>query len=124
MITLSPSPPVDLAPPAVGGAPAGSVQPAEAVGSVVGARTLMQIPVTMQVVGSYAALTQFVTQLEGLQRSMLITDVAISIEGAEQAEPGELTLNLGAAVFMTAQPAAVEAVVPSPNPAADAAVAE
>jgi type IV pilus assembly protein PilO len=124
MITLSPSPPVDLAPPAAGGAPAGSVQPAEAVGSAVGARTLKQIPVTMQVVGSYAALTQFVTQLEGLQRSMLITDVAISIEGAEQAEPGELTLNLGAAVFMTAEQAAVEAVVPTPNPAADAAVAE
>jgi Tfp pilus assembly protein PilO len=82
----------------------------------------MQIPVTMQVVGSYAALTQFVTQLEGLQRSMLVTDVAISLDGAEQAESGELTLNLGAAVFMTSELAPAAQAV-APTPAADDAVA-
>jgi hypothetical protein len=54
---------------------------------------------------------------------MLVTDVAISVDGAEQAESGELTLNLGAAVFMTAEKAAAPTAV-VPSPAAGAAAAE
>jgi hypothetical protein len=61
-------------------------------------------------------LTQFLTQIEGLQRSMLVTDVAI---GKEEVEGEDLlTLSLGASVFMTSQQAAAVATTPVPTPVA------
>jgi Tfp pilus assembly protein PilO len=71
----------------------------------------------IEVTGSYAALTQFLTQAEGLQRSMLVTDVAITKEGV--GSDTVLTLSLGASVFMTGQQAAAAANTLVPTPVAD-----
>jgi Tfp pilus assembly protein PilO len=120
LVALSPSTPIDLAGGPSGGAPAGSVQsgaagasaPASASGT-----TLKEIPLRIEVTGSYAALTQFLTQAEGLQRSMLVTDVALTKEGV--GSDTVLTLNLGASVFMTGQQAAAAAATLVPTPVAD-----
>ena len=83
------------------------------------ASVLKEVPLPVEVTGSYAALTQFLTQIEGLQRSMLVTDVSVTKEGAE-AEDGTLTLSLGASVFMTSDQVAAPATT-VPTPVADAA---
>jgi Tfp pilus assembly protein PilO len=123
LVTLAPSAPVDVSGSgpgsATGGVPAGTIRsgatgtsdaPAAAAAST---QALKEIPLRLEVTGSYAALTQFLTQIEGLQRSMLVTDVAITKE--TEAGGDTLTLSLGASVFMTAeQAAAATATVPTP----------
>lgn len=118
LVTLAPSAPVDLSGGAPAGAPAGSVTgaPAAAPSS---AGTLKEVPLRIEVTGSYAALTQFLTQIEGLQRSMLVTDVTVAKEGQE-AEDGTLTLSLGTSVFMTSDEVAVAATT-LPTPVAPSA---
>jgi type IV pilus assembly protein PilO len=126
LTTLAPSAPVEVA--STSGS-ATAVKPQAAVDAAAGSAAaaapaqaqaqsvLKQIPLSIEVTGSYATLTAFVTQLEGLQRSMLVTGVNIAAEGDTSSDP--LTLNLSAAVFMTAEEAAPQAI--TPTPAADAA---
>jgi Tfp pilus assembly protein PilO len=125
LVTLAPSAPIDLSGggAAPGGAPAGSVQPGAA--QAAGNAALKEIPLRIEVTGSYAALTQFLTQVEGLQRSMLVTDVTVAektIEGTTT-----LSLSLGASVFMTSEQAAAAAtaaIVPTPVAADGATTTE
>jgi Tfp pilus assembly protein PilO len=118
LVTLSPSAPIDLSGGAPVGAPAGSVQPGAAAPAGATTGSLKEVPLRIEVTGSYAALTQFLTQVEGLQRSMLVTDVTIGKETIDGQDL--LTLSLGASVFMTSQQAAA-ATTPVPTPVADSA---
>jgi type IV pilus assembly protein PilO len=77
------------------------------------APTLFQVPLTLEVSGSYFELEQFVNKLEGLKRSFLVTGftLAPSTEGtsgttgsttaASGPAPGDLTLSLQGRVFLS-----------------------
>lgn len=71
---------------------------------------LAQIPVSMSVSGSYFDIEQFLNQLEGLQRSMVVNTFTIGYQngkGGSASTPtvgaGELTVSIQAEVFMTTQ---------------------
>ncbi|HEY5334849.1 MAG TPA: type 4a pilus biogenesis protein PilO, partial [Mycobacteriales bacterium] len=70
---------------------------------------LAQIPVSLSVTGSYFDIEQFLDQLEGLQRSMLVNTFTIGYQGDKAASSGstqtvgngELTVSIQAQVFMS-----------------------
>lgn len=71
---------------------------------------LAQIPLNLAVTGSYFDIEQFLDQLEGLQRSMLVDTFTIGYQGdksgaaaggAPTVGSGELTVTIQAEVFMT-----------------------
>jgi len=85
------------------------------------APSLYQVPLTLNVTGSYFELEQFINKLEGLKRSFLVsgftlapaTGGAASATGTEAGgpAPGDLTLALTGRVYLapaTAAPAAVQ----------------
>jgi Tfp pilus assembly protein PilO len=90
---------------------------------------LLQVPLTLEMQGSYSQLEDFVGKLEGLRRAMLVT--AFTLKSKDEAEGGDtLTLSVTGRVYMvnagTAQtPAATGATsttttggtAPAPSPA-------
>lgn len=70
---------------------------------------LAQIPLSLSVTGSYFDIEQFLDQLEGLQRSMLVNTFTIGYQGDKAASSGstqavgtgELTVSIQAEVFMS-----------------------
>ncbi|HEX7354988.1 MAG TPA: type 4a pilus biogenesis protein PilO [Mycobacteriales bacterium] len=90
---------------------------------------LAQIPLSLSVTGSYFDIEQFLDQLEGLQRSMLVDTFTIGYQasqGGSSGPPtvgtGELTVSIQAEVFMTT--AALGSATPAtgtPSTAAPAA---
>ncbi|HET9945866.1 MAG TPA: hypothetical protein VFR56_09450 [Actinomycetes bacterium] len=90
--------------------------------------SLYQVPLTLNVTGSYFELEQFINRLEGLKRSFLVSGFTITSAPVEDAAaagdgsgptPGDLTLSLQGRVFL-APPAATAATSPS-APAASSA---
>jgi Tfp pilus assembly protein PilO len=90
--------------------------------------TLYQVPLTVDVTGSYFELEQFINKLEGLKRSFLVSGftlvpAATSTTGeqspADGPAPGDLTLTLQGRVFLS--PPAVTTAATTPTPAASTA---
>jgi len=102
------------------------------------APSLYQVPLTLNVSGSYFELEQFINKLEGLKRSFLVTGFPLSpATGGDAAAaststepnapaPGDLTLALQGRVFLapTTAPATAPAATTQPAPAATTATAE
>jgi len=65
------------------------------------AQTLFQIPMTVNVTGSYFELEQFVSRLETVKRSFLISGFTLSDGTGENAVEGDLTIVLNGRVFLT-----------------------
>jgi Tfp pilus assembly protein PilO len=101
------------APLAVAAAAPGAVAAAPATAAPAGATTdaLLQVPLTLRVTGSYFELEQYVSKLEGLDRSFLVTGFNIADASVAGAPEGALTITLSGRVFLT-QPAAPAAVTP------------
>ena len=74
---------------------------------------LYQVPLTLNVTGSYFELEQFVNKLEGLKRSLLVTGFTLGAPKAGDTAPGSLGLTLEARVFL-APPAAATASTTTP----------
>jgi type IV pilus assembly protein PilO len=105
--SMAPSAPlavVAAAPGAVAAAPA----PAAAAGT---SDALFQVPLTLNVTGSYFELEQYVSKLEGLKRSFLVTGFNLAPATVAGAPEGDLTITLTGRVFLT-QPVAPAAVTP------------
>jgi len=94
------------------------------------APSLFQVPLTLNVTGSYFELEQFINRLEKLRRSYLVTGFTVSeangaasTDGASAAAnapaAGDLTLALQGRVFLA--PTTVTPAVIQPTPAAPAA---
>jgi Tfp pilus assembly protein PilO len=77
------------------------------------ATALYQVPLTLNVTGSYFELEQFVSKLEGLKRSLLVTGFTLGAPKSGDAAPGSLGLTLEARVFL-APPAAATASTTTP----------
>lgn len=96
------------------------------------APSLFQVPLTLNVTGSYFELEQFINKLEGLKRSFLVTGFTISAaQGAEATgaapepggpAPGDLTIALQGRVFLS--PAASLAAATQPVPAVSTATGQ
>lgn len=98
--------------------------------------SLYQVPLTLEVSGSYFELEQFVNKLEGLKRSFLVTGFTLSENKAAEAAsttsssgaaapgpaPGDLLLSLQGRVFLS--PAAAAPTTVQPTPAATAATGQ
>lgn len=138
LVTLAPSAPIDAVgttsaaanPAAAAPAEAGSTAAASGTTSTtaagVPATVLKEIPIKVVATGGYASLTRFLNQVEGLQRSMLVTGVEVGKDGEEAAE-GVLTLTLNASVFLTADAPVQQTAVAggtASTPAAAPAAAE
>lgn len=85
------------------------------------APTLFQVPLTLNVTGSYFELEQFINKLEGLKRSLLVTGftLAPAPEAAEGSAaggpaPGDLSLVLQGRVFLSPAVAVTPASQPTP----------
>jgi len=93
------------------------------------APSLFQVPLTLNVSGSYFELEQFINKLEGLKRSLLVTGftLAPAPEAAEGAAagpaPGDLTLVLQGRVFLS-PPGALDATTSTPTPAVSTATGQ
>lgn len=94
------------------------------------AQALYQVPLTLEVSGSYFELEQFVNKLEGLKRSFLVSSFTLATDesagdstagAASTSAPGDLTLSLQGRVFL-APP--VTAAATQPTPAASTASSE
>jgi Tfp pilus assembly protein PilO len=95
------------------------------------APSLYQVPLTLDVTGSYFELEQFINKLEGLKRSFLVTGFTVgpagtgaeatgdSTEGAPA--PGDLTIKIQGRVFL-APP--IEPVTTQPTPAVSTATGQ
>ena len=95
-------------------APAAAPLPASAAAaaSAASAGQLSQIPLSLSVVGGYFEVEQFISNLEGLQRSMRVTGLSLSpgtnpmkpaAAGSTQSDDGKsLTTTITAQVFMAA----------------------
>lgn len=94
------------------------------------APSLFQVPLTLNVTGSYFELEQFVNKLEGLKRSFLVSGFTLAPAagadtsgGAPEANapaPGDLTLAVTGRVFLAPPAPAATATQPSAAPAAPA----
>ena len=93
------------------------------------APSLFQVPLTLNVSGSYFELEQFINKLEGLKRSLLVTGftLAPAPEAAEGAAagpaPGDLSLVLQGRVFLS-PPGALDATTSTPTPAVSTATGQ
>jgi type IV pilus assembly protein PilO len=97
---------------------------ATAPAPVAPAPSLFQVPLTLNVTGSYFELEQFVNKLEGLKRSFLVTGFTIAeAQGAPTAgsapepgapAPGDLTLALTGRVFLSPEAALASTTLPTP----------
>jgi type IV pilus assembly protein PilO len=99
---MSPSPPVAAAPTAQ--VPVASTTGSESAApgaAAPAASTLYQVPLTVDVSGSYFELEQFVNKLEGLKRSFLVTGFTVGESDSETAVPGDLKISLQGRVFLS-----------------------
>ena len=96
------------------------------------APSLYQVPLTLDVSGSYFELEQFINKLEGLKRSFLVTGFTVTpvasetaaagdSTGSTGAAPGDLTIKIQARVFL-APP--IEPVTTQPTPAVSTATGQ
>jgi Tfp pilus assembly protein PilO len=108
--TLAPAAPVAVSATAPGVVAAAPVAPAAATNVA-----LFQVPLTLNVTGSYFELEQFVNKLEGLKRSFLVTGFSISDATSDKAALDDLTIALTGRVFLSQDttPAAVTPVAPA-----------
>jgi type IV pilus assembly protein PilO len=77
------------------------------------APTLYQIPLSLNVTGSYFEMEQFVGKLEGLKRSLLVTGFTVTPASGEGQTAGDLRVTLQGRVFI-APPAAAAAATTTP----------
>lgn len=110
--TMSPSAPVAVL------ATPGAVTAPATVGSA-SASVLYQVPLTLQVTGSYFEIEQFIHQLEGLKRSLLVTGFTIAPKQSADA-PDDLTLALSGRVFVSQDAAPAATAVTPVTPVAPA----
>ncbi|HET7736644.1 MAG TPA: type 4a pilus biogenesis protein PilO [Nocardioidaceae bacterium] len=83
---------------------------------------LFQVPLALNVTGSYFELEQFINKLEGLKRSFLVTGFSLTPAGEGTTgsastggpAPGDLTLALQGRVYLAPAPAAATATQPTP----------
>jgi type IV pilus assembly protein PilO len=104
---MSPSLPVAAAPAAQTPVAATSGETAETAPAAPTA-ALYQVPLNLEVSGSYFELEQFVNKLEGLKRSFLVTGFTLA-EDSESEVPGDLKLSLQGRVFLSPEVAAAPA---------------
>jgi type IV pilus assembly protein PilO len=64
------------------------------------APSLFQVPLTLEVTGSYFELEQFVSRLENLSRSYRVTGFTLAQPSSTDATAGDLTLTLQGRVFL------------------------
>ena len=112
--TMSPSAPVAVAAAAEPGAVA-----APATAGSATAPALFQVPLSLQVTGSYFEVEQFIHELEGLQRSLLVTGFSITPKPTAEA-PDELSLALTGRVFVSQDAAPAATAVTPVTPVAPA----
>jgi Tfp pilus assembly protein PilO len=74
--------------------------------------SLFQVPLTMNVTGSYFEMEQFVGKLEGLKRSLLVTGFTITPASTEAAAPGDVTVAIQGRVFIAPPTAAAATTTP------------
>jgi type IV pilus assembly protein PilO len=70
---------------------------------------LYQVPLNLEVSGSYFELEQFVNKLEGLKRSFLVTGFTLAEGDSESEVPGDLKLSLQGRVFLSPEVAVAPA---------------
>jgi Tfp pilus assembly protein PilO len=113
--------PVALVAPAPTGKTTTDAAATPAAAPVAPAPTLYQVPLTLGVTGSYFELEQFISRLEGLKRSFLVTGFTVGQAtsggtsagtGDTASAKGELTLNLQGRVFLTPPAAAAAPTTP------------
>jgi Tfp pilus assembly protein PilO len=93
-------------------APAAPVAPAAPTAS----RTLYQVPVAVNVTGTYFELEQFINKIENFRRSFLVSGFSLSPnESAET--PDSLTIALTGRVFLSQPAAAAPTTTPIAAPA-------
>jgi Tfp pilus assembly protein PilO len=94
--SMAPSAPV-----AVVAAPVTSVAApaAPTAGATAASSTLYQVPLTLQLTGSYFEIEQYLNKLEGLKRSFLISGFVLT--GAETATSSDLSVTLNGRVFLS-----------------------
>ncbi len=137
-VSVAPGAPVPVLAAAPAAAPApstdGSAAPPAAPAPAGGAAgTLASIPLTLNVVGDYFEIEQFVANLEALPRALRLTNLSVtpgdsptkkqSSEAAGEPDGSSLTTTLTGAVFMAtsrALPAAGSAAAPAPAAAVPA----
>jgi type IV pilus assembly protein PilO len=124
--TMSPSVPVAVSatPGVVTAAPAASAGSTAGTGAAATpasapAPALYQVPLTLNVTGSYFELEQFVNKLEGLKRSLLVTGFTVTPKVTDEA-PDDLTLALTGRVFLSQDAAPAANVTPVTTPVAPA----
>jgi type IV pilus assembly protein PilO len=84
------------------------------------AQTLFQIPLTLNVTGTYFELEHFVSRLENVKRSFLVSGFTLSDGTGENAVDGDLTIVLNGRVFLTqATPATTTTPVAPPAATGD-----
>ncbi len=105
-------PPADATAGTTEGATDAGAAAAPAVPVVPPAPTLLQVPLTLEVSGSYFELEQFVNKLERLKRSFLITGFTIGESTADSAAEGDLGLSVQGRVFLSPKGAAAAVAVP------------
>jgi type IV pilus assembly protein PilO len=110
IVTLAPALPVAAAPAAQ--APVASTDGTTGTAPAPAAASLYQVPLTVEVAGSYFELEQFVNKLEGLKRAFLVTGFTLGAAEGEEAVPGELKLSLQGRVFLSPE-AATTAAAPA-----------
>jgi Tfp pilus assembly protein PilO len=93
-----------------GGEKAAAPEPAAPVA------TLFQVPLTLNVTGSYFELEQFINKLEGLKRSFLVTGFTVGEPSSDSAIEGDLSLALQGRVFMSPDVTTDTATAPSTTP--------
>lgn len=76
--------------------------------------SLYQVPLTLNLTGSYFELEQFVNRLEGLKRSFLVTGFTLGDATSEGALDGDLGLSLQGRVFLSAPATATATTAPQP----------
>jgi Tfp pilus assembly protein PilO len=62
--------------------------------------SLYQVPLTVKMTGSFFELEQFISKLEGLKRSFLVTGFSLGAASGETATQGDLELTLQGRVFL------------------------
>lgn len=108
--SMAPSAPLAVtaaAPGAVAAAPA----PAAAAAAT---DALYQVPLTMNVTGSYFELEQYVSKLEGLKRSFLVTGFTLKNAPPVVGQPDTLELQIQGRVFLSPAAAKTAASVTAP----------
>lgn len=81
------------------------------------APSLYQVPLKVQVTGSYFELEQFVNKLEGLKRSFQVVGFTIGEPTSDEATAGDLMLELSGRVFLAPEAATAASAATTTQPA-------